>query len=38
MQFSYWKVNLLLGFQSPYCKMEIKEMVSQPGKKQLTNN
>lgn len=26
MQFSYWKVNLLLGFQSPYCKMEIKEM------------
>lgn len=26
MQFSYWKVNLL-GFHSPYCKMEIKEMV-----------
>ena len=28
MQFSYWKVKLLLGFQSPYCKTEIKEMVS----------
>lgn len=27
MQFSYWKVNLLLGFQSPYCSMEIKETV-----------
>ena len=27
MQFSYWKVKLL-GFQSPYCKTEIKEMVS----------
>lgn len=26
MQFSYWKVSLLLGFQCPYCKMEIKEM------------
>lgn len=27
MQFSYWKVKLL-GFQSPYYKTEIKEMVS----------
>lgn len=27
MQFSFWKINLLLGFQSPYCQKEIKEMV-----------
>lgn len=26
MQFSYWKVSLLGGFQSPYCKVERKEM------------